>query len=78
MGQYREARVLLLGGTRGFGTEQNYRGMFRILSEEHLPFGVVDNTEWIGKRNVDLLVATGSVPKALEQYVQHGGICFLP
>jgi hypothetical protein len=74
VGQYPEARVLLLGGgTRGFGTEQNYRGMFRILSEEHLPFGVVDNTEWIGKRDVDLVVATGTVPEALERYVRDGG-----
>jgi hypothetical protein len=74
VGQYPEARVLLLGGgTRGFGTEPNYRGMFRILSEEHLPFGVVDNTEWIGKRDADLVIATGNVPKELEQYVQNGG-----
>jgi hypothetical protein len=74
VGQYPEARVLLLGGgSRGFGTEPNYRGMFRILSEEHLPFGVMDNTEWIGKRDVDLVIATGNVPKQLEQYVRNGG-----
>ncbi len=74
VGQYPEARVLLLGGgTRGFGTEPNYRGMFRILSQEHVPFGVVDNTSWIGKRDVDLVVATGDVPKELEQYVRDGG-----
>ena len=74
VGQFPDARVLLLGGgSRGFGTEQNYRGMFRILSQEHLPFGVVDNTEWIGKRPVDLVIATGDLPKELEQYVRNGG-----
>lgn len=74
VGQYPEGRVLLLGGgSRGFGTEQNYRGMFRILSQEHVPFGVVDNTAWIGKRDVDLVIATGDVPKELERYVRNGG-----
>jgi hypothetical protein len=74
-GQYPEARVLLLGGgTRGFtGTEQAYRGMFRLLSEEHLPFGVVDDVNWMGKRDVDLVVATGAVPHELDQYVRDGG-----
>jgi hypothetical protein len=47
--------------------------MFRMLSEEHIPFGVVDNTKWLGVRDVDLVVATGVVPEALEQYVREGG-----
>ena len=74
VGQYPESRVLLLGGGgRGFGTEHAYRGMFRLLSEEHIPFGVVDDIEWIGNRQVDLVIATGRVPKELEQYVNNGG-----
>ena len=75
VGQYPEARVLMLGGgTRGFrGTEAAHRGMFRILSEEHIPFGTVDNLEWIGKRDVDLVVGTGEVPKELEAWVRNGG-----
>jgi hypothetical protein len=74
VGQYPAARVLLLGGgNRGFGSEPAYRGMFRMLSEEHVPFGVVDDTKWIGARDVDLVVATGTVPKELEQYVERGG-----
>jgi hypothetical protein len=74
-GQYPEARVLLLGaGRRGFpGTENSYRGMFRILTEEHLPFGTVDNVDWIGKRDVDLVVSAGGVPKELEPWVRSGG-----
>lgn len=75
VGQFPEARVLLLGGgTRGFGaTEPAYRGMFRMLAEEHVPFGVVDDTNWIGKRDVDLVVAAGPVPKQMEEYVRNGG-----
>jgi hypothetical protein len=75
VGQYPEARVLLLGaGRRGFpGTEAAYRGMFRLLSEEHIPFGSVDDLNWLGKRDVDLVIATGEVPKELEQYVRNGG-----
>jgi hypothetical protein len=75
VGQYPEARVLLLGaGRRGFaGTESAYRGMFRLLSEEHIPFGPVDDVAWIGKRDVDLVIATGAVPKELEPWVRNGG-----
>ncbi len=74
VGQLPEARVLLLGGgRRGFGTENAYRGIFRLLSEEHIPFGVVDDMNWIAKRDVDLVIATGEVPKELDQYVRSGG-----
>lgn len=75
VGQQSEARVLLLGGGgRGFhSTENAYRGMFRLLSEEHIPFGVVDNLDWMGKRDVDLVIATGEVPKELEPFVRTGG-----
>jgi Hypothetical glycosyl hydrolase 6 len=74
VGQYPEARVVLLGGgTRGFGSEPSYRGMFRILSQEHIPFGVTDDVDWIGHRDVDLVVSSGSVPPQLKEYVRHGG-----
>ena len=37
------ARVLLLRGR-----DQNaYRGFFRLLSEQHMPFAVSDNLEWM-------------------------------
>jgi Hypothetical glycosyl hydrolase 6 len=75
VGQYPVARVLLLGaGRRGFhGDEDAYRGFFRLLSEDHLPFGVVDNLDWLGKRAVDLIVATGTVPSELGEWVRNGG-----
>ena len=74
-GQKTAARVLLLGGGgRGFhGSEAAHRGMFRLLSEEHIPFGTVDNLDWIGKRQVDLAIATGDTPKELEAWVKAGG-----
>jgi len=77
VGQQSEARVLLLGpGSRGAGfreAEDSYRGLFRLLSEEHIPFGVADNLDWLGKRDVDLVIAPGEAPKELEQYVRTGG-----
>jgi hypothetical protein len=75
VGQESAARVLLLGGgTRGFGaSEDAYRGMFRLLAEEHIPFGVVDNLDWIGKRPVDLVISPGAAPLGLQPYVQNGG-----
>jgi hypothetical protein len=75
VGQYPEARVLLLGGGRfGFdGSQPAHRGIFRLLTEEHIPFGTVDNLDWLGKRDVDLVVADGEVPKELEPWVRAGG-----
>ena len=75
VGQMPAARVLLLGGGgRGFrGSEAAHRGLFRLLSEEHIPFGTVDNLAWLGKREVDLVIATGETPKELEPWVRGGG-----
>ena len=67
--------LLLGGGRRGFhGSEAAYRGMFRLLSEEHIPFGVVDNLDWIGKRDG----RSGdrdrrSAARSLQPYVATGG-----
>lgn len=74
-GQRSEARVLLLGGgARGFhASEAAYRGMFRLLAEEHIPFATVDNLDWFGQRDVDLVIASGEVPKELERFVESGG-----
>ena len=70
------ARVLLLGARpttgRTYGVEQ-YRGLFRLLSEEHVPFAVSDNTDWLGKRDFDLVIATDWAPAALTQYAENGG-----
>ncbi len=75
-GQESAARVLLLGGAGGTGRSYNqaaYRGMFRFLSEEHIPFAVSDNMDWLGKREFDLVIATDWAPPELSQYLAKGG-----
>lgn len=74
-GQTSAARVLLLAGAgRGVrASDPAYRGVFRLLSEEHIPFGVVDNLAWLGKRDVGLVIATHGAPKELEPWVREGG-----
>jgi Hypothetical glycosyl hydrolase 6 len=75
-GQQSAARVLLLGtpsaSGRTFG-QNSYRGLFRLLSEEHIPFAVSDNLNWIGKRDFDLVIAADWAPAELKQYVEKGG-----
>lgn len=63
------ARVVLLTG----GGMEAYRGLFRFLSEEHIPFAVSSNLEWIGKRKVDVVVTAGAAPAGLERFVREGG-----
>jgi hypothetical protein len=68
------ARVLLLGANpRGMRDNTAYRGVFRLLSEEHIPFAVSHNLDWIGKRQFDLVIAVDSTPAAFEPYVANGG-----
>ncbi|HEY2015593.1 MAG TPA: hypothetical protein VGH38_18945 [Bryobacteraceae bacterium] len=70
------ARVLLLGAPADTGrsySEDSYRGMFRLLTEEHIPFAVSDNLDWLGKREFDLVVSTDWAPAALRQYAESGG-----
>ena len=78
--QKNEARVVLLatqqGGQSGAGFEgstEAYRGMFKLLSEQHIPFAAMTHLDWIGQRDVDLVITTGPVPKALEEYMEQGG-----
>jgi Hypothetical glycosyl hydrolase 6 len=66
------ARVLLLGAGRETGTEA-YRGLFRLLTEEHIPFAVSDNMDWVGKREFDLVIAAESAPAGLQRYAESGG-----
>lgn len=75
-GQNNAARVLLLGQPANTGRTYNvepYRGMFRLLSEEHVPFAVSDNMDWLGTREYDLVIATDWVPAALKGYIESGG-----
>jgi hypothetical protein len=70
------ARVLLLGGPARTGrtySQAAYRGLFRFLSEEHIPFAVSDNVNWIGKREFDLVIASDWVPPELQTYIAKGG-----
>jgi hypothetical protein len=70
VGQESAARVLLLGQPGGV---QDYRGLFRLLSEDHVPFAVCDNLDWLGRREADLVVLAGQAPRELEPWVRDGG-----
>lgn len=80
VGQQSAARVLLLRGSR----QASYRGFFRLLSEQHIPFVVSDNLRWLddagrgggsdgGGRTFDLVIAPDGVPADVERYVRAGG-----
>jgi hypothetical protein len=71
VGQRNAARVLLLA------TEDTsaYRGFFRLLSEQHIPFVVSENLRWIddASQSFDLVIVPGRLPDGLERYVRDGG-----
>jgi Hypothetical glycosyl hydrolase 6 len=76
MHQRSAARVLLLHGPASTGKTyslNSYRGLFRLLSEEHVPFAVSDNMDWLGKRQFDLILATDWAPRELTRYLDNGG-----
>ncbi len=77
VGQKSEARVLLLaprsGGVGYQIPQDSYRGLFRLLTEHHIPFAAVENLNWIGKRDADLVITPGAAPQGLEPYVRNGG-----
>jgi hypothetical protein len=69
-GQTSAARVLLLRGN-----QNAYRGFFRLLSEQHIPFAVSDNLKWLDNpsRSFDLVIAPSGARPELDRYVQNGG-----
>jgi hypothetical protein len=71
VGQQSAARLLLLGG----GSQASYRGFFRLLTEQHIPFAVSDNLRWIDdpSRSFDVVVAPSGAPAALDRYIREGG-----
>ncbi|MGH9372279.1 MAG: hypothetical protein ACRD15_12170 [Vicinamibacterales bacterium] len=71
VGQKNAARVLLLAG----GDTAAYRGFFRLLSEQHIPFAVSENDRWIDdpSRRFDLVIAPSRPSTELERYVRTGG-----
>ena len=75
-GQSSAARVLLLGAPAALGrtySEEPFRGVFRLLSEEHIPFAASDNMDWLGQREYDLVIAASWAPAGLKQYIEQGG-----
>jgi hypothetical protein len=75
-GERSAARVLLLSGPARTGrtySQTSYRGLFRLLTEEHVPFAVSENLDWIGKRPFDLVIATDWAPRELGPYIESGG-----
>ncbi len=76
VGQNTAARVLLLGAPSSSGRAyrvEPFRGIFRLLSEEHIPFAVSDNMDWVGRREYDLVIATDWTSALLRRYVENGG-----
>jgi hypothetical protein len=71
VGQKNAARILLLAG----GDTASYRGFFRLLSEQHIPFVVTENLRWIDGQpgRFDLVIAPSRPPRELERYVTGGG-----
>ncbi len=68
-GQVNAGRVVLLGPRNN-----SYRGLFRLLSEEHIPFQASANTRWLADgRQFDLAVCGGPPPEELEARVRKGG-----
>jgi len=65
VGQRSAARVLLLRGE-----QDAYRGFFRLLTEEHIPFAV---SETIAGSAYDLVIAPSGAPAELEPFVRGGG-----
>jgi hypothetical protein len=74
--QQSAARVLLLGASQKTGRsyrQEPYRGVFRMLSEDHIPFAVSDNAEVLAARKFDVAIATEWAPAELQQFAEHGG-----
>lgn len=70
VGQENRGRVLLLGPRNS-----SYRGFFRLLSEQHIPFLSSSNLQLLKTRSgeIDLVICTDSIPDELEGYVHDGG-----
>jgi hypothetical protein len=71
VGQQNAARVLLLAT----GDTPAYRGFFRLLTEQHVPFEVATHVRGVetDPARFDLVIVPGAMPAALEGYVRGGG-----
>jgi hypothetical protein len=75
-GEQSAAQVLLLGAPQQTGrtySQNSYRGLFRLLSEEHIPFAVSDNLDWVKRRKFDLVITSDWAPPELTRYAESGG-----
>lgn len=63
------ARVLLYQS----GPGNSCRGLFRLLSEAHIPFAVSNNLDWLGRTDYDLVVTAGRAPAELASWIEQGG-----
>lgn len=70
VGQESAARILLLGGR-----QDSFRGFFRILTEQHIPFAVSNSPALLdsGSREFDLVLSSDGAPAELDAYVRQGG-----
>ena len=68
--QVNQGRVLLLGPRN-----HSYRGFFRLLSEQHIPFLSSSNLKVLKERSgqIELVICTESIPKEMSGYVRKGG-----
>jgi Hypothetical glycosyl hydrolase 6 len=71
VGQRNAGRVMLLTT----GDTAAYRGFFRLLTEQHIPFVVSENLRWLddASSRYDLVIAPDRPPRELEGYVRAGG-----
>jgi Hypothetical glycosyl hydrolase 6 len=71
VGQRNAARVLLLAT----GNTASYRGFFRLLTEQHIPFVVSENLRSLSDRpqDVDLVIVPDRPPQELDRFVREGG-----
>ncbi len=72
VGQRSAARVLLLSGDQ----QPAFRGFYRLLSEQHIPFAVSSNLKWLDDpaREFDLVIApSGGAAPELDCFVRQGG-----
>jgi hypothetical protein len=70
------AEVILLGAPQSLGrrpSQASYRGLFRFLTEEHIPFAVADNLDWLERRKPALVITGGWAPRELRPYLERGG-----
>jgi hypothetical protein len=62
-------------GTPGDGSPTALRGFIRLLSEQHIPFALSSNLDWIESDpgRYDLVISYRGAPAALDTYLRRGG-----